>query len=144
MLHRAKVEWPCLSCDILLKDRFQLSSKEQWFPQYLHSLDPKNVTKDKHGVMKHKMDRFPYSVYFCAGSQAQKKGDNKLYVMKWANMGEIKAEEEESEDSQDEDEPVMRVEYIPHKGCVNRVRAMYGTPIVATWNEDAEVSIFNV
>ena len=39
MLHRAKVEWPCLSIDILLRDRIN-STNNQWFPNYVHSMDP--------------------------------------------------------------------------------------------------------
>ena len=41
-------------------------------------------------------------------------------------------------------EPTMRVETVPHRGSVNRIRSMQGSPIVATWNEDAEVGIYNV
>lgn len=58
--------------------------------------------------------------------------------------------DDESQSESDEDEenkssdPVMRFEVVPHKGCVNRIRSMYGTGIVATWNDDAEVAIYNV
>lgn len=41
-------------------------------------------------------------------------------------------------------EPVIRYESIPHKGCVNRIRSLHGTPIVATWNDDGEVGIYNI
>jgi len=43
MLHRAKVEWPCLSVDFLIRDRINQTSKDStsFFPQYLHLLDPK-------------------------------------------------------------------------------------------------------
>lgn len=40
--------------------------------------------KDKRGFIKHKNDKFPYTVYLCAGSQALKKNENKIYVMKWS------------------------------------------------------------
>lgn len=88
MLHRVKVEWPCLSIDFLLKDRIGASSapKTQWFPHYLHTLDPNQSRQDKHGIMKHKNDRFPYTSYLVAGSQATKKNENRLYVMKWGGM----------------------------------------------------------
>ena len=63
MLHRAKVEWPCLSIDYLLRERVntntasnQWANKSAWFPQHLHTLDPKDVKKDKKGLMKHKND----------------------------------------------------------------------------------------
>ena len=42
--------------------------------------------KDKHGDMVHKHDKFPYTVYFCAGSQSLKKNENKIYAMKWSDM----------------------------------------------------------
>lgn len=67
--------------------------------------------------------------------------------MKWSEMHKtLKDDEEESESGSEEDEkePVMRYEVVPHKGCVNRIRSMHGTPIVATWNDDCEVGIYNV
>jgi ribosome assembly protein RRB1 len=33
---------------------------------------------------------------------------------------------------------------VPHKGSVNRIRSMHGTGIVATWNDDGEVGIYDV
>jgi ribosome assembly protein RRB1 len=64
----------------------------------------------------------------------------------------IKTDKQDQEDSDmDSDEadelfkePTMRVETVPHRGAVNRIRSMHGSPIVATWNEDAEVGIYNV
>jgi WD40 repeat protein len=41
-------------------------------------------------------------------------------------------------------EPTMRFETVPHRGAINRLRTMHGSPIVATWNEDGEVGIYNV
>ena len=42
MLHRAKVEWPCLSIDILLPDRMRdRNNLNSWFPNYVHAFDPK-------------------------------------------------------------------------------------------------------
>lgn len=35
MLHRAQVEWPCLSLDVLIKDRLTFpnaSNSKSWFP----------------------------------------------------------------------------------------------------------------
>ena len=36
MLDRAKVEWPCLSIDILLPDRIRDRNYSSWFPSYVH------------------------------------------------------------------------------------------------------------
>lgn len=44
-------------------------------------------------------------------------------------------EDEEEEEEEDEKDPDMRVETVPHKGSVNRIRSMYGSGIVATWND---------
>lgn len=49
----------------------------------------------------------------------------------------------DSEGENDKD-PDMRFECVPHKGCVNRIRSMHGTGIVATWNDDNEVGIYNI
>lgn len=52
MLHRAKVEWPCLSIDVLLRDRIGATAapSASWFPQYVHSFDPRASYKDRRGL----------------------------------------------------------------------------------------------
>lgn len=85
-----------------------------------------------------------------AGSQADKKSENKLYVMKWAEMyktdkeDEVNSDMDSDEEAQAVKEPIIRFETVPHRGAVNRIRSMHGSPIVATWNEDAEVGIYNI
>jgi len=89
-----------------------------------------------------------------AGSMADKKVDNKIYVMKWSEMVKTVNEDDYDSDSQEEEnsdneakkvkEPIIRFESIPHKGTINRIRAMHGGPIVATWSEDAEVGIYSI
>lgn len=49
---------------------------------------------DKRNEPKHKSDKFPMSVYMVAGSQAEKKVENKLYVMKWSEMYKTDKEDE--------------------------------------------------
>jgi len=41
-------------------------------------------------------------------------------------------------------EPTIRFESIPHRGCVNRIRSLHGSSIVATWNDEGEVGIYNI
>lgn len=92
------------------------------------------------------------TVHMVAGSQAEsgKKNDNKLYVMKWSDMVKTDKEDEVDSDMDSDEEnekfrePIIRFETVPHRGAVNRLRSMYGSPIVATWNEDGEVGIYNV
>ena len=71
--------------------------------------------------------------------------------MKWSDMCKTLHDDDEiDEDNSDNDEdendkdPEMRFECVPHKGCVNRIRSMYGTGIVATWNDENEVGIYNI
>lgn len=155
MLHRAKVEWPCLSLDVLLPDRNTTATNpsNSWFPQYVNQLNPNHSYKDERrgGQPTHKQDKFPYTAYFVAGSQSLKKNENKIYVLKWSDMCKTLKDDEihssdEDEGSEDENgkDPVMRFETIPHRGCVNRIRSMYGTNVVATWNDENEVGIYNV
>lgn len=150
MLHRAKVEWPCLSIDILLPDRIRDRTYSKWFPNYVHTLDPAHSYKGRHGLQTHKQDKFPYTVYFCAGSQSLKKSENKIYVLKWSEMRQTLRDDEDdgSSDEEDQDEnfkdPVMRFETVPHRGCVNRIRSMHGSGLVATWSDENEVGIYDV
>jgi len=152
MLHRAKVEWPCLSVDFLLRDRISQTSRDSapFFPQFINTLDPKHSYKDrKSGLQTHKQDKFPYTIYFCSGSQSTKKSENKIYVQKWSDMCRTLRDDEELESGEEDEEqeakdPVMRYEAVPHRGCVNRIRSMYGTGVVATWNDDNEVGIYNI
>jgi len=69
--------------------------------------------------------------------------------MKWGEMHKTVNEDDDnsSDDSDNETqrkEPVIRFESVPHRGAINRIKSMYGSPIVATWNEDAEVGIYNI
>ena len=87
------------------------------------------------------------TVYCVAGSQAEKKADNRLYVMKWGDMHKTVHEDDESDSEEERQapvEPVIRFETVPHRGGVNRVRTMHNSSIVATWNEDCEVGIYNI
>lgn len=154
MLHRSKVEWPCLSIDWLLRERCGFGGvcdQKTWFPSHVNGqLNPEHTVLDKNNIQKHKNDKFPLTVYMVAGSQADKKSENKLYVMKWAEMYKTDKEDEVNSDMDSDDEanavrePIIRFETVPHRGAVNRIRSMHGSPIVATWNEDAEVGIYNI
>ena len=54
---------------------------------------------------------------------------------------DVSRDEDEDETGKDS---VMRFETVPHRGCVNRIRSMHGTCIVATWSDENEVGIYNV
>jgi hypothetical protein len=77
--------------------------------------------------------------------------------MKWSQMDKTfnddKAPSDDSEDNEDDmieklnnhiREPIIRFESIPHRGTVNRIRSLHGSSIVATWNDEGEVGIYNV
>jgi ribosome assembly protein RRB1 len=151
MLHRCKVEWPCLSIDFLLRERTSShgpANPKSWFPSQVNGqLAEGETIIDKFNRKKHRNDKFPMTAYMVAGSQAEKKTDNKLYVMKWSEMFKTVNEDDVDSDSDDSDsvrEPIIRYEVIPHRGAINRVRSMHGSSIVATWNEEAEVGIYNI
>ena len=106
MLHRSQVEWPCLSIDWLLRERASfdgVSNPKAWFPNLVNGqLDQAQTVIDKNKIARHKNDKFPMTVYMVAGSQADKKSDNKIYVMKWADMHKTVNEDENNSDSDDE------------------------------------------
>lgn len=77
MLHKSNVEWPCLSIDVLVRERSVggvagSSDYKRWFPSQVGGgLAPGDTVVDKRlGVEKHKNDNYPMTAYFCAGSQA--------------------------------------------------------------------------
>jgi ribosome assembly protein RRB1 len=90
----------------------------------------------------HLPPNYPFDAYVVAGSQAEKKNDNKLYVMKWTGLYKTLVDDEGNED--EEDNAKLYYESIPHKGGVNRVRSMHGSNIVATWSDEGQLSIFNL
>ncbi|CAK9117088.1 unnamed protein product [Durusdinium trenchii] len=123
MLHRAQVEWPCLSVDVI---------------------------RDDLGASR---SSFPMTAYVVAGSQATRAEDNRLYVMKWhklyktAKDGREDEEDEESdnEESEDEHEAALESKASPHPGGVNRVRAMpQAGHIVATWADTGKLHMWNL
>ncbi|KAJ3074788.1 ribosome biosynthesis protein rrb1 [Podochytrium sp. JEL0797] len=121
MLHQMQVEWPCLSFDIL---RDQLGNGRK---------------------------QFPMTNYIVAGSQADKLKDNKLYVMKMSDLHRTKHDndddmEDNSDDEDLDDDPVLEYKTVPHNGGVNRVRAMQHpeSHIVASWSELGKVHIWDL
>lgn len=111
MMHKSNVEWPCLSCDPIIRERsitgpMGTSNLKTWFPgQMCGALDPNESAFDKRLQTNiHKGDRYPMEVYFCGGSQCPQKSDNKIYVMKWSEMEKTVREDEEPSDNSEDDE----------------------------------------
>jgi ribosome assembly protein RRB1 len=123
--HKLNMEWPCLSFDIL---------------------------QDKHGQMRTK---FPMTMYFAAGSQAESSGKNKVSVFKVFDIYKTKYDDEESEedenleeDSESDDDmdgdPMIEERSFRHEGAVNRLRAAPQAPhVIATWSETGKVHVWN-
>ena len=137
MLHRSKVEWPCLSVDFLLKENSSLSCLKDF---YL-SNDKRKMTEDK----------YPYTTYIISGSQTDEK-DGYFYFMKWYNMRKTKydddpdkGEDNENEEEEDEDKinPFMKYEKIKVNGNINRVKSMKNSSICALWNDSPSVDIID-
>jgi ribosome assembly protein RRB1 len=154
MIHRANVEWPSLTIDILTSNRFDKSSYDTWFPDHVHTLNPEESRTETikypddyvAEITKHTSDTYPYEAYVVAGSQALKKKDNKVYVMKWCNLTKTLHDDDDDavEDDEAEDDAKLYYEPIPHMGGVNRIRAMHGSNIVATWSDTGDVSILDL
>jgi ribosome assembly protein RRB1 len=127
MLHRANTEWPCLSCD------FISGNTGYNFEQNL--IPEKNPS-------------YPLEVYSVAGSQASVPKNNRLYVMRMANLHET-MHDDDPEEVGDETEfnegnPVIIHRAVPIKGGVNRIRSMQGSPLVAMQSEARKVKIFDL
>jgi len=134
MLHRSKVEWPCLSVDFLLKENSSISSlKEFYLPN-----DKRKMTEDK----------YPYNTYIIAGSQTDEK-NGYFYFMKWYNMRKTKYDDDpdkgDDDDEEEEDKinPFMKYEKIKANGNINRVKSMKNSSICALWNDSPSVDIID-
>lgn len=158
MLHRANVQWPCLSIDIMCEDRFDKANYSSWFPKYVNNLNPElfdkkdaDMDEDKAEETKeetkedqvHLPTKYPFNSYVVAGSQAERNKQNCIYVMKWANLYKTLTEEED----ENEEDAMLYFESVPHLGQINRIRSMNGSNIVASWGHlkgKGKVSIYNL
>lgn len=116
MFHSLKVEWPCLSFDIMT---------------------------DKLGVNR---SEFPHTMYLATGTQANTMSNNQLMILKLSNLCRTtKDEEDETEEEEEEVDAKVDVRTIKHFGTVNRLRVLPQHPhIVATWASSSKVYIWNV
>lgn len=122
LFHKLKVEWPCLSIDIL---------------------------RDSLGAYRTKL---PAALYMVAGSQADDAGKNKVSLLKITNLCRTSLPDEDEDDDDDDDEdgaagqdPLVEARAFKHPGGVNRIRAMPQQPsLVATWADTGAVHLWNM
>lgn len=127
MLHRANTEWPCLSCDFI-SGEIGLNSNP-------------NLQIEKN-------PQYPLEAFCVAGSQASVPKNNRIYVMRMANLHET-MHDDDPEEVGDENEfnegnPVIIHRSIPIKGGINRIRSMHGTPLVGLQSEARKVKIYDL
>ncbi|KAJ1605029.1 WD repeat protein, partial [Cryptosporidium canis] len=129
MYHKCLVEWSCLTLDVL---------------------------PDKLGDNR---TQFPHTCYVVAGTQANNEDDNHILLMKWSRLHKTRKDRDDndnsdsdfsdSDDSDDDnyadEDPIVNVEAIPHKGTINRIRVCPQLPnLVSTWSELGKVSMWDI
>jgi len=134
MLHRAKVEWPCLSIDFVVPENFYPPVKSF----YDKAADRKKIFQDK----------FPYTTYMIAGSQTSSE-NGFLYLMKWSNMQKTKYDDdpdisEDGSNVSNDTDPFMKFEKVGIKGNVNRIKAMKNSYLTAYWSDSANIEIVDL
>ncbi|KAK9478047.1 WD40-repeat-containing domain protein [Lipomyces japonicus] len=121
MLHRVNLNWPCLSFDIL----------------------PDHLGNERRG--------YPKTTYFVTGTQAQKKKENEITVIKLSDLSKT-LEREDSEDEDDEgddSEPILESRSLPTTDTTNRIRvsphaAKTGEYLTASLSESGDVYVWDV
>lgn len=119
MMHKLKVEWPCLSFDII---------------------------RDNLGAHRTK---YPQTMWLVAGTQAAETDGNALTVFKAADLhrttyDDAESEQEEHDEDLDED-PTVNFRELKCRAGINRVRCMPQlSHIVATWFDNATVQVWDV
>lgn len=124
MLHNVNLPWPCLTLDIIPDT---LGSERRSYPQ---------------------------SILMVTATQASKKKDNELMVLKLSQLNKtlVKDEEEDEEDDEEDDndsDPIIENENLALKDTTNRLRvspfASSGQEaLAATMCENGEVYIFDL
>jgi ribosome assembly protein RRB1 len=131
MMHRATAEWPCLTIDFILPEKFY-PPVSGWFKDY------KPVSS---------LDQYPYSTYMAAGSQTDT-ANGFLYVMKWSNMMKTKYDDDPDfapdSDSDDGQDPTMIFEKVKVKGSINRLKTLKNSYLCAYWTDSAAVEIVDL
>lgn len=124
LLHRMRVDWPCLSFDVL---------------------------PDQLGAFRTK---YPATMYLAAGTQADQAHKNKVMLLKLSDLHKTKHDERDDEDDADDsdddpedldDEPILEEKFFSHPGGVNRVRVCPQLPnLLATHADTGKVHVWNV
>ncbi|CDR47334.1 CYFA0S31e00496g1_1 [Cyberlindnera fabianii] len=125
MLHTVNMPWPCLTIDVL----------------------PDHLGEERRN--------YPASVYVATATQAERKKDNELLVLKLSQLAKTLVKDDEGEESDEEEEdefdgdPVMESENLPLRDTTNRLRvsphsATTGEYLTATSSENGEVLIYDL
>ena len=133
MLHRSKVEWPCMSIDFVIPENFEKTNIKKF---YLNN-NERTLTKDA----------YPYSTYMIAGSQTNEP-NGLLYYMKWYNMYKTKYDDDPDKGADSDDEeaqnPYMKFQKVKVKGNINRIKAMKNSYISAFWSDSPSIEIVDI
>lgn len=125
MLHNVNLPWPCLTLDII----------------------PDSLGSERRN--------YPQSILMTTATQASKKKDNELMVLKLSQLSKTLVKEDAEEDEEDEDnsdnesDPVLESENISLKETTNRLRVSpLATPnqeiLTATMSENGDVYIYDL
>ena len=133
MLHRSKVEWPCMTIDFVIPENFDRKNISQFYqPNAKRSLTP---------------DQYPYTTYMVAGSQTNEP-NGYLYYMKWYNMYKTKYDDDPDKGADSDDEeaqnPYMKYQKVKVKGNINRIKAMKNSYLSAFWTDSPSIEIVNI
>jgi ribosome assembly protein RRB1 len=127
MLHRAKVEWPCMTLDFIIPEHF--------YPPVKQFYEKKCSTVN---------DNYPYSCYLVAGSQTTS-ANGFLYYMKWSNMQKTMYDDDpdKAADSDEEEgkDPFLKYEKVQVKGNINRIKSMKNSYLTAFWSDHPSIEI---
>merc|ERR1712032_1733867 len=130
MLHRSKVEWPCMSLDFVLAENFQ-----------------NFYEKDQSSRLNMSKDNYPYTSYVVAGSQTSMQ-NGFLYGMKWFNMHKTKYDDdpEKGADSDEEEgeDPFMKYDKVQINGNVNKLHTMKNSYLCGIWSDSPSVEIVDM
>jgi ribosome assembly protein RRB1 len=130
MLHRSRVEWPCMTIDFLI-------------PEHFYPPVDNYYSKNSHQTK----DFYPYSCYLIGGAQTNSQ-NGYLYYMKWYNMHKTKYDDDPDKgadsDEEEGEDPYLKFERVQIKGNVNRLKTMKNSYLCGLWSDSPSIEIVDL
>lgn len=92
------------------------------------------------------MKTYPYEVYTIQGS-CNNTNKNSLYFSRWTKLHQTKFDDDpdcEEESANGDEDPEIIIQELETSYDINRIKTLNNSPVVAFWNDNAEIHIVDL